>query len=57
MTKTFAHRKAAEEELEAFGFERLSSGRYCTDYTVAMIHPVPGTEKVRVSYTPQNDGI
>jgi hypothetical protein len=52
MTKHFAHRKAAEEELEAFGFKPMQSkpGRWINEACIADIHPRAGSDVVAVSY-------
>jgi hypothetical protein len=56
MIKHFANRKAAEEDLQAFGFIEDRDGEWSNAVCVAMIHPLNGSDRVRVSYWHDNAG-
>ena len=50
MNKTFRSKSSATSALFVKGFKRVRDGVWEKDGIVAMIHPIPGTMAVRVSY-------
>jgi hypothetical protein len=51
MVRTFPNRFQAEEALRLNGYTPMpQAGRWGTAYEEATIHPIPGTEKVRVAF-------